>query len=80
LKQQKTDLPLWSADKDDYWIFSVDPARAIGAGLVLRPVSDTAKDVHAWLKEQGTRYRAKVGLTPQQESLILSLPARGEAS
>ncbi|HEY9774642.1 MAG TPA: NAD-dependent epimerase/dehydratase family protein [Planktothrix sp.] len=75
LKKASLELPLSVGDKEDYWIFSVDPARAIGAGLTLRPLAETARDVNNWLRQFGLRYKPQAGLSPEQERQLLSLAA-----
>ena len=60
-------LPLWTGG-EPVWGLAVDPAAALSAGLPVRPVADTARDV---LASDDTPDVAGVGLTPEQEALLL---------
>jgi 2'-hydroxyisoflavone reductase len=65
-------FPLWLPEKDDWWLFSVDPARAISAGLTLRPVAATAADTVAWADQLPEAFQPKTGLNASVEAKILA--------
>lgn len=64
-------FPLAIANRDDWWIFSVDPARAISAGLTLRPLSVTINDTLSWLNALAQPFTPKVGLPSDADALLL---------
>ena len=54
-----SELPLWIPDADDINMLRTPNARALAAGLRLRPLADTARDTLAWS-------RTLVGDPPRQ--------------
>jgi 2'-hydroxyisoflavone reductase len=66
-------FPLYLSGRDDWYMFSVDPARAISAGLTLRPLSATVRDTFNWIETLPASYQPGEGLTREVESPLLSL-------
>jgi 2'-hydroxyisoflavone reductase len=64
-------FPLCIQDKGDWWVFSVDPARAISAGLTLRPLMSTARDTLEWTKTLPAPFQPKSGLDLAAEAQLL---------
>jgi 2'-hydroxyisoflavone reductase len=63
-------FPLWGGTNDDRWIETSDPAKALAAGLSIRPFADTILDILAW-----TRVWAPpegIGLSPDTEAALLA--------
>jgi 2'-hydroxyisoflavone reductase len=63
-------FPLWGGTDDDRWIETSDPAKALAAGLSIRPFADTIRDTLAW-----TRVSAPpdgIGLSPDREAALLA--------
>lgn len=48
--RQWTEIPLWRA-LEGTW--AVDSTKVTAVGLTCRPISDTVRDTHTWLKESG---------------------------
>jgi 2'-hydroxyisoflavone reductase len=67
-----TDLPVWIPRAEPMGQVSV--ARAVAAGLVFRPLADTARDTLAWWRAQPEDRRAKprTGLTVEREAAVLA--------
>jgi 2'-hydroxyisoflavone reductase len=65
------DLPLWAALSDDIYASALDPSRAIEAGLVIRPLEETIRDVHTHELLAPTPVRSVVGLSPEREAELL---------
>lgn len=72
------DMPCWVPTDGDYAGFGsrrID--RAIAAGLIFRPLTDTIKDTLAWYddlsSEDRERTTARAGLTPEREAAALAL-------
>ena len=65
-------FPLWAALDGSRNTSSLDPSRAIGAGLQIRPLSETIRDVHAHVATQPTTTRAEVGIESVRERSLLS--------
>jgi nucleoside-diphosphate-sugar epimerase len=63
-------LPLWIADASYAGMLTHDPEPAAAAGLVSRPLSETAADTLTWL--QATPGSTRTGLTRAEESEVLS--------
>jgi hypothetical protein len=62
-------FPLWGGTDNDRWIETSDPAKALAAGLKIRPFADTIRDTLAW-----TRVSAPpdgIGLSPDREAALL---------
>ena len=67
------EVPLWSGSDDPDWVFALDPARALAAGLHCRPLEESARDTAAWLAEVGAREGTRgLGLAPAREQELLS--------
>jgi 2'-hydroxyisoflavone reductase len=65
------DFPLWAALSDDLYNHALDPSRAIEAGLVIRPLEETIRDVHTHELLAPTPVRGVVGLSPEREAELL---------
>jgi 2'-hydroxyisoflavone reductase len=52
-----TELPFWLSDPKVDGVFKADISRALGAGLTLRPLEDTARDTLAWARTAGEQQR-----------------------
>jgi len=63
-----TELPLWAPGDDFAWLCRVDVARAIAAGLMFRPLEETARDTLAWSREAGEQ---RPTLTREKERELL---------
>lgn len=63
------DLPLWTGADPDALIMTADPAAALGAGLSLRPLSDTVRDTLAWTR--ATEQPSRPGLEAESERALL---------
>ncbi len=66
------DLPLWEGLDEDRLVLSVDASRAFGAGLTLRPLRETIRDVYEHEERTPTAIRQSVGLSPSRESQLLA--------
>ena len=74
-----SDLPLWLApglEPAHAGFMAIDASRARAAGLRFRPLSDTARDTLAWLRESpplgaGAPVEPPPGLAPERERAIL---------
>lgn len=69
------EMPAWiPAGKEGAGIAAVSNARAVGKGLVFRPVAETARDTLAWWRRQPEERRAKTraGLAPEKEQAVLA--------
>ena len=72
-----SDLPLWLAPAHDpsfACFMAVGIGRAVKAGLVLRPLAETARDTLAWLQAGNPLVaggRPPVGLSPERERELL---------
>jgi nucleoside-diphosphate-sugar epimerase len=71
--KQWTELPLWRTHPG---VWSVDPSRAVTAGLRCRPLTDTITDTWAWTRADGRPVehprRAEHGIAPDKEARILA--------
>jgi 2'-hydroxyisoflavone reductase len=65
-------LPLWSADDPEVDINAGDPARAIAAGLQLRPLGSTIADLRAAEAQASTRPAGGGGISPEREAELLA--------
>lgn len=66
-------LPLWSGSNDPSWVFAMDPARALAAGLRTRPLAESAGDTRRWIDRVGMREATRgLGLAPDREEALLS--------
>lgn len=72
-----TDLPIWLPPGEFHeFMHQASVSKAIGAGLTLRPVSETVADTWAWLESIGgvpphRPDRPPVGLSPEAEARLL---------
>ena len=71
-----SELPMWIDAHGDFAGFgTMSNARAVAAGLVFRPVGETAKDTLAWLATLSDDERKKVqssGITREKEAAVLA--------
>jgi 2'-hydroxyisoflavone reductase len=63
------ELPLWLPGDDSTGMMRADIARALAAGIVFRPLEDTARDTLAWSLEAGEQ---KPTLSREKEREILA--------
>lgn len=63
-------LPLWLPRPDYDGIGSHDPTPSLDAGLVLRPIADTARDTLAWVR--ATADAAVSGMSRDKEAAVLA--------
>jgi 2'-hydroxyisoflavone reductase len=77
--EQWTELPLWLADEPEAagaWTHS--SAKALAAGLMCRPVTETVRDTWAWLNDVPESDRSfstpmlRHGIAPEKEAAILA--------
>jgi len=67
-------VPLWIGDPQEAQGFGdVDNARAVAAGLALRPVAETIRDTLAWDLGRGGPPPGAEGLTEAEEQRLLAL-------
>ncbi|MFH8411994.1 SDR family oxidoreductase [Streptomyces collinus] len=74
-----TELPVWVPQGSDLYeaLHSADVSRAVGAGLVCRPVEETVADTWRWLQDLGGVVpqrpdRPRSGLDPEVEAKVLA--------
>ncbi len=70
-----TDLPLWVPPRNGLeGFFRISNRRGVDAGLVFRPLADTARDVFAWYLKlpDERRARLRTGLTAEREVEVLT--------
>ncbi|MEX0990256.1 MAG: NAD-dependent epimerase/dehydratase family protein [Actinomycetota bacterium] len=65
------EIPMWHPRPDEAGAMRFDPARAIGAGLNLRPIAETIRDTLAWRTPLLHERPLVAGLTPQREKELL---------
>ena len=66
-------LALWSGSDDPDWLFAMDPARALAAGLRTRPLAESAVDTAQWIERVGVHAATRgMGLAPDREEALLS--------
>ncbi len=65
-------LPLWLAGDDHAGMLAHDPDPAVRAGLVARPVAETAAATLAWVREVGAEAAGLQGLSREQEDAVLA--------
>ncbi|TMR90260.1 NAD-dependent epimerase/dehydratase family protein [Nonomuraea basaltis] len=70
------DLPIWLVGEDYDFMHGGDVAKAVAAGLRLRPVAETVADTWAWLQSIGGEApqrpdRPRLGLDPAVEAKLL---------
>ncbi len=70
-----SDLPLWAPLDEDAGFYQVDGSKAIAAGAVYRPLSETARDASRWFQSHFFRDIGfpvgGLGLSPDREQRIL---------
>jgi 2'-hydroxyisoflavone reductase len=71
-----SDLPMWIPAKGEYAGFgTMSNRRAIAAGLQFRPIADTARDTHAWVKALPADEPAKKrssGISRDREAAVIA--------
>ncbi|HEY5438638.1 MAG TPA: NAD-dependent epimerase/dehydratase family protein [Acidimicrobiales bacterium] len=65
-------FPLWSGSQNET-VMDIDPAKAIGAGLTLRDLSESVEDVQAWWND---RDWPSWWLTREQEAMLVRTNTR----
>lgn len=65
------ELPLWLHGPEHGGMLSVDPARALAAGLTTRPVAETARDTLAWVRSGEAPIEPPAGLDREKEQAVL---------
>jgi len=73
-----SELPLWIPEEEEMRGFlSVNCKKAIGDGLVFRPLASTIRDTLEWSASRGRGVRWEAGLSPRRErELLQKLHAR----
>lgn len=74
-----SELPLWLPTQTtaEFRGFSrISNARAVAAGLTLRPLAVTVRETLAWAHTRAPDYTLKAGLTPERERQLLDAWAR----
>jgi len=64
-----TEMPLWAPGEQFDGLMKIDNARALGAGLALRPIADTVRSVLDWTR--ATHPHNPVALDAQREAELL---------
>ncbi|HEY1014859.1 MAG TPA: NAD-dependent epimerase/dehydratase family protein [Herpetosiphonaceae bacterium] len=70
------ELPLWlpvESDPSNRGLMEVSIAKALGAGLKLRPVAETIRDTAAWAAGLPADRQRRAGLAPEREQELLRL-------
>jgi len=70
-----SDMPVWIPPRgEEAGGARISIQRALGKGLIFRPLADTARDTLAWFKSQPAERQAKLkaGLTPEREAEVLA--------
>jgi 2'-hydroxyisoflavone reductase len=71
-----SEMPLWIPNQGEFAGFgTLDNRKAVKAGLVFRPIGDTAKDTLAWLDSLPAEERAKArssAIKPEKEAKVLA--------
>jgi 2'-hydroxyisoflavone reductase len=65
------ELPLWLHGPEYRGMLSVDPSRAIAAGLTTRPVAESARDTLEWVRSGEAPAEPPAGLDPGKERAVL---------
>jgi 2'-hydroxyisoflavone reductase len=77
IEEQKVELPIWvpRADNPYAGYGTVSNARALAAGLTLRPLATTVEDLLAWFRALPADRQAKprAGITREKEAELLAL-------
>ncbi|HKU68238.1 MAG TPA: NAD-dependent epimerase/dehydratase family protein [Candidatus Baltobacteraceae bacterium] len=68
-----SEFPLWIPSASEYAaIANSDSSRALAAGLTIRPIAETVRDVLAWARAAEKRPGAlKAGMAPEREAALL---------
>ncbi len=73
------DLPLWTGS-DEEMAFTLDPARALAAGLTPRPLAETITDTWAWLTDpEIADPPQRLGMEPGREALLVAEIRAGQS-
>lgn len=67
-----TDMPFWRTKARFRGICAVDNAKALAAGLELRPLAETVRAVLAWTDELDETRPRHAGLSPEREASVLA--------
>ena len=70
-----SDMPVWAPSVGEEAGFAlVSAARAMTAGLEIRPMADTVADTLRWhlQRPEAERQKLKAGLSPERESTLLA--------
>ena len=76
LTQQKvepwSDMPVWTGKESGLSLTKID--KALGKGLIFRPLAETARDALAWFESrpQDRQSKMRAGLTPEREAEVLA--------
>lgn len=65
-----TELPLWVPRERDYLV-TLDSTKAVTAGLSLRPLAETIRDILAWDRTRPTVAGRRAGMAPEREAQLL---------
>jgi 2'-hydroxyisoflavone reductase len=65
------ELPLWLASPEYAGMLSVEPTRALAAGLEPRPLADTVRDTLAWVESGDAPADPPAGLARDKERSVL---------
>jgi len=69
-----SDMPVWVPDTaEDAGFSRVNISKAIKAGLIFRPLEETARDTLAWANTRPADYEWRAGLKPEREQELLKL-------
>ena len=83
VEEQKIELPIWvpRADNPHAGYGTVSNARALAAGMTLRPLATTVEDLLAWFRSLLAERQAKprAGITREKEAELLAAWKAGKA-
>ena len=83
VEEQKIELPIWvpRADNPYAGYGTVSNARALAAGMTLRPLATTVEDLLAWFRSLPAERQAKprAGITREKEAELLAAWKAGKA-
>jgi 2'-hydroxyisoflavone reductase len=78
--QQWTEMPLWLADEEWAGLLQVSNAKALDAGLELRPLQKTIRAIIDWRRSSESADELRAGMSSEREALLLQkLDAHGGA-
>jgi 2'-hydroxyisoflavone reductase len=66
-----SDLPVWLPGQAYEGFMAADCSKAVAAGLVFRPPTDTIRDTLTWSSSRPADHEMKAGLTPERERELL---------